>query len=286
MVRVFCYILQHYSTLVMAAKDTAKNLAVYVIGKSGKCSVDYIGCGKSCLCRQYMYNEYAEESYSTLLQSEFDGCVINRQHVIYWGKKEEVYKEMAKGQCSFVAKVNFEVFEHTIIYQDGLNQPFHGSNNYENRVFSPLKSYLNKYSFKSRDDVLNPEDYDSKKFSYSHVVPVAYLYVIDVSQSCPVFEEQLQMMSKLVKDIHKKKQTCVVVATKFDTHCRTNLERLESLASKLKLTVIQCSAKYNTNINLAFKYLAAKALHLKKLSVNVLTHAEAAVQKRVENAIE
>ena len=197
----------------MAAKDTAKDLAVYVIGISGKCSNDYIGCGKSCVCHQYMYGEYAEESYSTLLQSEFDGCVINQQHVLYWGRKEETYKEMTKGQCSFMTKVNFEVFEHTILYQDGINQPFRGSGNYESRVFAPLKSYLNKYSFRSRDDVLSPEDYGSKSFSYSNVVPVAYLYVVDVSQSCPVFEEQLELMSKLIKSIHKKKQACVVMAS-------------------------------------------------------------------------
>lgn len=269
-----------------ASRDAAKDLAVYVVGISGKCSKGYIGCGKSCLCRQYMYGEYVEESYSTLLQSEFDGCVINQQHVIYWGKKEETYKEMTKGQCSFVAKVNFEVFEHTILYQDGINQPFHGYGNYESRVFAPLKSYLNKYSFKSRDDVLSPEDYGGKSFSYSNVVPVAYLYVVDVSQSCPVFEEQLQLMSKLIKYIHKKKQACVVIASKYDSHSRANMERLESLASKLKTAVIQCSARYNTNVNTAFKYLAAKALQLKKLSVNLLTHAEAAVQKRVEKPTE
>ena len=264
----------------MAARDTAKDLAVHVIGISGNCSKNYIGCGKSCLCRQYMYNEYVEESYSTLLQSEFDGCVINQQHVIYWGKKEKTYKEMKKGQCSFEAKVNFEIFEHTIFYQDGTNQPFPGYEKYENHVFTPLNSYLGKYAFKSRDEVLNPEDYSSKKFSYSHIVPVAYLYVVDVSQSCCVFEEQMQLMSTLVKSIHIKKQRCVVVASKFDNRCRANVKRLESLASKLKVPVIQCSAKYNTNVDTAFKYLAVKALSLKKLSVNVLTHAQAAVQKR------
>ena len=263
----------------MAAKDIAKELAVYVIGISGNCSRNYIGCGKSCLCRQYMYNEYIEEPYSTLLQSEFDGCVINQQHVIYWGKKEETYKEMSKGQCSFVAKVNFEVFEHTIFYQDGTNQPFRGYEKYEKRVFTHLKSFLGKYTFKSRDEVLTPEDYGSKKFSYSHIVPVAYLYVVDVSQSCCIFEGQMQLMSKLVKSIHTKKQSCVVVASKFDTHCQANVKRLESLASKLKVPIIQCSAKDNTNIDTAFKYLAVKALSLKKLSVNVPTHAEAAVQR-------
>ena len=269
----------------MATKDTAKDLAVCVIGISGNCSRNYIGCGKSCLCRQYMYNEYIEESYSTLLQSEFDGCVINQQHVIYWGKKEETYKEMTKGQCSFVTKVNFEVFEHTIFYQDGTNQPFHGHEKYENRVFAHLRNFLDKYAFKSRDEVLAPEDYGSKKFSYSNIVPVAYLYVVDVSQSCCVFEEQMQLMSTLVKSIHKKKQSCVVVASKFDNHCQANVKRLESLASKLKVPVIQCSAKYNTNVDTAFKYLAMKALSLKKLSVNVLTHAEVAVHKRIATPI-
>ena len=264
----------------MAARVTctAKELAVYVIGISGNCSKIYIGCGKSCLCRQYMYNEYVEESYSTLLQSEFDSCVINQQHVIYWGKKEETYKEMTKGQCSFEAKVNFEVFEHTIFYQDGTNQPFPGYEKYESRVFTRSKSYLGKYAFKSRDEVLNPEDYGSKKFSYSHIVPVAYLYVVDISQSCCVFEEQIKLMSTLVKSIHKKKQSCVVVASKFDIHSQANFKRLESLASKLKVPTIQCSTKDDTNVDTAFKYLAMKALSLKKLSVNVLTHAEAAVQ--------
>ena len=263
----------------MAAKDTAKDLAVYVIGISGKCSKNYTGCGKSCLCRQYMYNEYIEESSSTLLQSEFDGCVINQQHVIYWGKKEETYKEMTKGQCSFVAKVNFEVFEHTIFYQDGTYQPFHGSEKYERRVFTHSKNFLGKYAFKSRDEVLTPEDYGSKKFQ-SRNAPVAYLYIVDVSLFCYVFEEQMQLMSTLVKSIHKKRQSCVVVANKFDTHCQANMKRLESLASKLKVSIIQCSAKDNTNVDTAFKYLAMKALSLKKLSANVLTHGEVVVQKR------
>ena len=42
----------------MAIRDTAKDLAVYVIEISGKYSKDYIGCVKSCLFHQYMYNEY------------------------------------------------------------------------------------------------------------------------------------------------------------------------------------------------------------------------------------
>ena len=266
------------SSLVMAASDTAKELAVHVIGISGNCSKNYIGCGKSCLCQQYMYNEYVEESYSTLLQSEFDSCVINQQHVIYWGKKEETYKEMTKGQCSVVANVNFEVFEHTIFYQDGTNQVFPGYEKYENRIFTPLNSYLGKYAFKSRDEVLNPEDYGSKKF-HSRNLPMAYLYVVDVSQLCCVFEEQMRLMSTLVKSIHQKKQSCVVVASKFDIYSRANVKRLESLASKLKVPIIQCSAKDNTNVGTAFKFLAMKALSLKKLSVNVLTHTEVAVQR-------
>ena len=135
-----------------------------------------------------------------------------------------------------------------------------------------MKSYLGKYAFKSHDDILNPEEYGSKKFSYSYIVPVAYLCVVDVSWSCCVFEEQMEL-------IHKKKQSCVVVASKFNAQSWECVERLESLASKLKVPVIQCSAKYNTNVDAAFKYLATKTLPLKKLSVNILTHSEAAVQK-------
>ena len=172
------------------------------------------------------------------------------------------------------------MFEHTIFYQDGTNQPFPGYEKYENRIFTHLKSFLGKYAFKSRDEVLNPEDYGSKKFSYSHIVPVAYLYVVDVSQSCCVFEEQMQLMNKLVKCIHRNKQSCIVVASKYDTYYQANFKCLESLASKLKVHVIQCSAKSNTNVDTAFKCLAVKALSLKKLSVNVLTHAQVVVQKR------
>ena len=145
--------------------------------------------------------------------------------------------------------------------------------------FTHLKSYLGKYAFKSCDKALNPEDYGSKKFSYSHIVPVAYLYIVDVSQSCCVFEEQMQLMSKLVKCIHRNKQSCVVVASKFDIQCRANVKDLESLANKLKVPIVQCSTKYNTNVDTAFKYLAKKALSLKKLSVNVLTHAKVVVKK-------
>ena len=267
----------------MATKNT-KDLAVHVIGISGKCSMDYVGCGKSCLCRQFMYSEYVEESSSTLLQSEFDGCVIRSQHAIYWGRKEETYKEMVKGTPSIVAKVNFELFEHTTFYQDGTNQPFRGHEKYEDRIFTHLKSYLNKYAFRCRDDVLQPEEYGSKKFSYcSPVVPVAYLCVVDVSRSCSVFDEQLLLLNRLVKSIQKKKKSCVVVASKFDSQSQANVEHLVSLANSLKVTVIQCSAKYNTNIDTAFKYLAAKALSLKKLPVKVLTHAEVAVRKRTES---
>ena len=168
-------------------------------------------------------------------------------------------------------------------YQDGTNQPFCGYENYENRVFIHLKSYLGKYAFKSHDDIINPEEYGSKNFSYSHIVPVAYLCVVDVSRSCCVFEEQIHLMSRLVKDVHKKKQSCVVVPSKSDAQFCESVEHLESLASKLKVPVIQCSAKYNTNVNTAFKYLATKALSLKILSANVLTHSEAAVHAYVRS---
>ena len=254
----------------MAAKDTGEDLVVHVIGISGQSN--YVGCGKSCLCRRFMYSEYLEESYSTLLQSEFDGCVINQQHAIYWGQKEVTYKEMTK--------VNFEVFEHTTFFQDGTNQPFHGYEKYEDRIFTHVKNYLNKYAFRCRDDVLQPEEYGSKSFSYSYIVPVAYLYVVDVSRSCSVFDEQILLMSALVRSIQKKNHSCVVVASKFDSRCQVNVERLASLAKSLKVNVIQCSAKCNTNIDTAFKYLAAKALSSRRLTVNVPTHAKIASQKR------
>ena len=242
----------------MAVKDSSKTLAVYVIGISG--SVDSIGCGKSSMCRQFMYDEYMEESCSTLLQSEFDSDVINRRHTIYWGQKEKIYMNESSDSIT----VNLDIFEHTIFYEDGTNLPYSGHENYNKRVFTPLKSYANAYAFKSRDEILSPEVYGNKRFLYSKDIPVAYLYVMDVSQSFYVFNEQLHMMNNLVKSIQKK-HCCVLVASKFDIHTRGSVERLEIHANNLKVPVIHCSAKFNTNVHTAFKNLAVKALSLKKI---------------------
>ena len=267
---------------------TPLTLAVYVVGISGKCSEDYVGCGKSCLCRQFIYNEYAEESYSTLLQAEFDSCVIGRQHVIYWGQKEEMYtaahtgKEKSK-KSTVSAKVNYEVFEHTLLYEDATSLPFSGKP-YTQQIFTPLNKFLSKISFKSRDLILSPEEYEVKKFSYTSTVPVAYLYVVDVSRSCPVFLKQMELMNNLIKLIKKNKNHCVIVANKYDAHSKENMDNLELWASALNVDVIQCSTRYNTNIDNAFKYLAVKVfsrqLKKKKVSINIQTHAEVAVEKR------
>lgn len=270
----------------MAANGAPLTMAVYVVGMSGHCSKDYVGCGKSCLCRQFVYNEYAEESYSTLLQAEFDSCVIGRQHVIYWGQREETYtanatKERSK-KSTFSAKVNYEVFEHTLLYEDASTLPFAGKP-YNQQIFTPLSKFLNKLSFKSRDLILQPEEYEVKKFSYTSKVPVAYVYVVDVSQSCPVFIEQMELMNSLIKLIKKNKSDCVIVANKYDSHSKERMENLEMWANALDVAVIQCSTKYNTNIDNAFKYLAVKVFNRqlkKKVSVNIQTHAEVAVEKR------
>ena len=269
-----------------ATNGTPLTMAIYVVGISGNCSRDYVGCGKSCLCRQFMYNEYAEESYSTLLQAEYDSCVIGRQHVIYWGQKEETYtganpsKDKSKKST---AKVNYEVFEHTLFYEDASSLPFTGKP-YTQQIFTPLNKFLNKLSFKSRDLILSPEEYEVKKFSYTSTVPVAYLYVVDVSRSCPVFLQQLELMNSLIKLIKKNKNHCVIVANKYDAHSKENIDNLELWASALNIDVIQCSTKYNTNIDNAFKYLAVKVfsrqLKKKKVSVNIQTHAEVAIEKR------
>ena len=254
---------------------TPLTMAVYVVGISGNCSNNYVGCGKSCLCRQFMYNEYAEESYSTLLQAEFDSCVIGRQHVIYWGQKEDTYL------ATYPAKVNYEVFEHTILYQDASGLPFTGKP-YNQQIFTPLSKFLNKLSFKSRDLILSPEEYEVKTFSYIYKVPVAYLYVVDVSQSCPVFMKQLELMNNLVKSIKKKKGHCVIVASQYDISNSMNIENLEMWANALGIDVIQCSAKRNINVDSAFKYLATKVFsrQLKESNFSVKTYAEIAVERQ------
>ena len=237
-----------------------KDLIVHVIGISGKCSSDYIGCGKSCLCRQFVYNEYKEESYSTLLQTEFNSQAINQQHTIYWGQKGQTYNaSINKSDVS----VDFKVFEHTNFYQDGINKPFHGYDNYEDRIFTHHDKFLNKCAFRSRNDILDLEESRKDKFLVPEDldIPVAYMYVVDVSQSCFVFEAQMQLMSRLLKSIQRN-HCCVVVASKFDTHCKANVKFLESFADGINVKVIKCSSKYGENVDTAFECLAMEALSL------------------------
>ena len=260
-------------------------LAVYVVGISGHCFKDYVGCGKSCLCRQFVYDEYAEEPYSTLLQAEFDSSVIGRQHVIYWGQKVGMFmNSLSKEEnCILPAKVKYEVFEHTLLYEDASGLPFCGKP-YNQLIFTPLKRFLNKVSFKSRDLILSPEEYKVKSFSYTYKVPVAYLYVVDVSQSCPVFMKQLELMNGLVKLIKKNNSHCVIVANKYDAHSTENMENLEMWANALDITVIQCSTKYDINIDIAFKYLAAEVFNgqlNKKIAINIQTYAEIIQRKAI-----
>lgn len=251
-----------FYNIIIPLVMSAKSLVVYVTGISGKFSKDYTGCGKSCLCRQFTYNEYMEESYSTLLQAEFDSNVINQQHTIYWGQKEKLY--LLENEVNPVS-VNFDVFEHTILYQDGTSEPFHSNDTYENQIFTPCGNFQDKYAFRSRQDLHNAEGCSNKKFLHSKGASVAYLYVVDVSQACPVFEAQIKLMSRLVKSIQKT-NCCVVVASKIDIHCKANLKCLESFANSMNLTVIKCSAKYNTNVDTAFQCLVMKALSLKPLT--------------------
>ena len=234
-----------------------KDLIVHVIGISGKCSSNYIGCGKSCLCRKFVYNEYMEEYYSTLLQTEFNSQAINQQHTIYWGQK---YNENINKSA---VSVNFKVFEHTIFYQDGINKPFHGHGNYEARIFTHYDNFLNKSAFRSRNDTIDSEECRKDKFlvSADSDIPVAYMYVVDVSQSCFVFEAQMQLMSRLLKSIQRH-HCCVVVASKFDAHCKANIKFLESFADGMNVKVIKCSSKYGENVDTAFECLAVEALSL------------------------
>ena len=262
----------------MAVKDSSRTLAVYVIGMSG--SMDYVGCGKSSLCQQFVYDEYMGESCSTLLQSEFDSDVINRRHSIYWGQKKKIYMNESSDSIT----VDFDIFEHTIFYEDGTNLPYPGHQNYEKRVFTPLKTYANAYAFKSRDEVLSPEAYGNKRFLYSKDIPVAYLYVMDVSEPFYAFNEQLDMMNKLVKSIQKK-HCCVVVASKFDIHSRGSADRLEKHANSLKVPVIHCSAKFNTNVHTAFKNLAVKALSLKRIVDDKLTPKKASPRRPLSSIL-
>ena len=260
-------------------------VVVSVLGLSrldGENFSSHQGIGKSCLCYRFMYpgyDDYVEDHRSLLALHEFESDVVHKDHFLYWGSTTRTYGAREK--------MHFEVMEYTVFYEDIMDQPFRSSNKkpvtslegyMKMAIGSPLES-PGKISYKNRDLICSPQDYESLLFPPGigkH--PRVYMVVIDVSDSGPKFESRLCMTKNMVAHLAKKNQKFVVAATKRDEAFTTSLEKLSELARTSKFTLIEVSAKSNVNVSEAFEIVAAKVLHkvVQGIPNQVLSYQDAA----------
>ncbi|KAL5457506.1 hypothetical protein EMCRGX_G034772 [Ephydatia muelleri] len=260
-------------------------VVVSVLGLSrldGENFSSHQGIGKSCLCYRFMYpgyDDYVEDHRSLLALHEFESDVVHKDHFLYWGSTTRT--------CGAKEKMHFEVMEYTVFYEDIMDQPFRSSNKkpvtslegyMKMAIGSPLES-PGKISYKNRDLICSPQDYESLLFPPGigkH--PRGYVVVIDVSDSGPKFESRLCMTKNMVAHLAKKNQKFVVAATKRDEAFTTSLEKLSELARTSKFTLIEVSAKSNVNVSEAFEIVAAKVLRkvVQGIPNQVLSYQDAA----------
>eukprot|EP00731_Ephydatia_muelleri_P002068 Em0001g2068a len=246
-------------------------VVVSVLGLSrldGENFSSHQGIGKSCLCYRFMYPGYDDyqqdhRSHSSLLAlHEFESDVIHKDHFLYWGSTTRTYD--AKGSSE---KVQFEVLEYPVFYEDITDQPFHSKKSigsldgYMRMVLARTLDSPGKMSYKNRDLICSPQDYESVAFPPEigkH--RRGYVVVIDVSDNGPTFESRLRLTEKMVAHLASRKQKFICAATKTDESLATSLEKLSELARRNKFTLIEVSAKTNVNVTEMFEIVAAKVL--------------------------
>ena len=248
----------------------AHTVVVSVLGLSrldGENFSSHQGVGKSCLCYRFVYpvyDDYIEDHRSLLAQYEFEGDVVHRDSFLYWGSTIKTYD--AKGLSQ---KVQFEILEHTVFYQDITDEPFKTKtciwavDGYIKEAMS--NSYLGspgKVSYRNRDLICEPQEYKSVLFPFNSIGkhPRGFVLVIDVSDSGPKFDLRLRATEKMVTQLTKQKLKFVVAATKREEAFSTSLEMINEVSRKRNFTLIECSAKSNVNVNETFELIAAKVL--------------------------
>ena len=267
---------------------SAHTVVVSVLGLSrldGESFSSHQGLGKSCLCYRFLYpghDEYIEDHRSLLAQYEFEGDVVHRDSFLYWGSTIKTYD--AKGSSQ---KVQFEILEHTVFYQDITEEPFKAKKDvwtldgYIKAVISngTLES-PGKVSYKNRDLICEPQEYKSVVFPSGRIGkhPRGFVLVIDVSDSGPKFDLRLRTTEKMVIQLTKRKLKFVVAATKREEAFSTSLEKINEVSRKRNFTLIECSAKSNVNVSETFEMIAAKVLgkHAPFLPTYILSYHESA----------
>ena len=247
-------------------------VVVSVLGLSrldGEDFSSHNGLGKSCLCYRFMYpgyDDYIEEldHRSLLALYEFESDVY-RDNFLYWGSKTKTYN--AKGSSQ---KVQFEVLEHTVFYEDITEKPFKTKDcvwNLDGYIKAAtnrgaLQGSRSKVSYQNSALICQPEEYKSVQFPFSSIEkhPRGFLLAVDVSDSGATFDARLRATGNMITQLTKRKLKFVVAATKRDEACLTSLEKVNELARQGKFPFIECSAKSNVNVSETFEMIAAQVL--------------------------
>lgn len=240
------------------------------------------GVGKSCLCCRFIHpgvDEYVAEHPSLLALHEFESHVVSAEPFLYWGKRTMEFGH--RGTAGPSLRVHVEVVEHTIFYHDETSRPFPSllkllppEDFTKNAARTPESS--RKVSYYSRDLIGFPDNYRCCNFpTTSHRFPRAFVLVVDVSRSQSNFSTQLSTLERMIGKL--KKSMIVLAATKRDIVNTDSLRRLCDWADKMKLPMLETSAKDDINVADVFRVAAAKGLHkkIKGIPESITSYADA-----------
>ena len=241
------------------------------------------GTGKSCLCYRFVhpgFDDYINNHQSLYALHEFESRVINNDHFLYWGSPVKTFPTTDPVRT---VELRVHVLEHSVFYQDVTCQPFtiitkpDRPDFYIKRITGAIES-PGKLSYRSRDEVSTPEDYNAEQYpSGISKVSRGFLVVVDVSQKSDLFEKQLKRAEKVLEYLTKHKRKNVIVATKRDTAFTPSLEKVYELKKKYHTHVVEASAEQNLNVSECFRVLAYKLFkNSYKLSSHVQTYPDAA----------
>lgn len=273
-------------TLASMASEHTYTVLVSVLGANTHGPIFHSsleGVGKSCLCCRFVYSavdDYIADHPSLLALHEFESHVVATEPSIYWGKRSLEF-QLQGGTCT--TKVCCHVVEHTLFYHDETSRPFPGHLKLLHpedfaKLVARTPESSQKLSYYSRDTIGFPESYSCQNYPSSpQRHPRAFVVAVDVSRGGGDFGTQLSAVEVMVGKL--KKYPIVVVATKRDLVNSESLRRLMEWAEKVKLPLVETSAKNNINVVDVFRLAAAKAVQKKEKSKNIpdyiLSYADA-----------
>ena len=240
------------------------------------------GVGKSCLCCRFAHpciDDYIDDHPSLLALHEFESNVVCTDSFLYWGSREIEFPAANRGKG---AKVKMEVVEHTLFYHDETSRVFpkfkkiQNVESYAKQTLVPPES-SRKISYYSRDCIGFPDRYRCLPY-LSNVNRIArgFVVVVDVSRKMPRFEEHLTATQQIVHQLSNNgKHPFIIAAMKRDIADPASLQRLANWASKKKITVVETSAKENTNVKSVFSHIASKILKNARIPDSVLSYSAA-----------